>query len=281
MDSFAALMQLYEVIDYKACATSAIRDADNGKKVISMIKKKTGVKIHILTGKEEAQLIYKTHAEFIGDKKDDFLYVDVGGGSTEVNLIINSNLIFSNSYNIGTIRVLSDTVDPNEWIRMEDDLVALGCKYSNIDILGSGGNINKLYRLVENRDKKLQRMTVDSLKDIYDRMRNLTLEERVKVYNLKYDRADVIVPASHVFLFIAQIMSSQYIYVPTIGLSDGIIDDMVMKKINKIKGKEVAKDEEKLPEDEVVQQLATDEEMTKEVSTDHSVTDTNGVVEEP
>ena len=233
IDSFAALMKLYDVIDYKACATSAIRDAENGKKIISGIKKKTGVKIHILTGKEEAQLIYTTHSEFIHDKKDDFMYVDVGGGSTEVNLIIDSNLIFSNSYNIGTIRVLSDTVDPDEWVRLEDDLYSLAKKYPRIDILGSGGNINKLYRLVDNKDKKLQRMTVDSLKDINERICHLSLEERMKQYKLKYDRADVIVPACQVFLTIANLLNSQYIYVPTIGLSDGIIDDMLWKKIRK------------------------------------------------
>ena len=231
--SFSELMKLYDVIDYKACATSAIRDAENGKKAISMIKKKTGIKIHILSGQEEAQLIYTTHAEFIHDKKDDFMYVDVGGGSTEVNLIIDSNLVFSNSYNIGTIRVLSDTVDPEEWVRLENDLTQLSKEYANIDILGSGGNINKLYRLVDNRDKKLQRMPVAALKDIHERMCNLSLEERVKQYKLKYDRADVIVPASYVFLTIAGLLNTKYIYVPTIGLSDGIIDDMIYKKLRK------------------------------------------------
>ena len=232
--SFSELMKLYDVVDYKACATSAMRDADNGKKVISMLKRKTDIKIHLLSGKEEAKLIYGTHSEFINNKKDNFLYVDVGGGSTEVNLIVDSSLVFTNSYNIGTIRVLSDTVDPEEWERLDRDLMDLAKKYPNTDILGSGGNINKLYRMVENKDKKQQRMTVSSLKEIHDSMSNLTIEERVKQFNLKYDRADVIVPASHVFLNIADIMSSQYIYVPTIGLSDGIIDDMLSKKMKKI-----------------------------------------------
>lgn len=232
--SFSKLMKLYDVVEYKACATSAMRDADNGKKVISMLKRKTDIKIHMLSGKEEAKLIYGTHSEFINNKKNNFLYVDVGGGSTEVNLIVDSSLVFTNSYNIGTIRVLSDTVDPEEWTRLDCDLIDLAKKYPNTNILGSGGNINKLYRLVENKDKKQQRMTVSSLKEIHDRMSNLSIEERVKQFNLKYDRADVIVPASHVFLKIADIMSSQYIYVPIIGLSDGIIDDMLSRKIKKI-----------------------------------------------
>ena len=254
--SFADLMKLYDVIDYKACATSAIRDAENGKKVISKIKKNTDTKIHILTGQEEAQLIYTTHSEFIHDKKDDFMYVDVGGGSTEVNLIINSNLVFSTSYNIGTIRVLSDTVDPEEWARLEDDMFDIAQKYPGVDILGSGGNINKLYRLVDNKDKKLQRMTVESLKEINDRICHLSLEERVKQYKLKYDRADVIVPASHVFLTIADILSSRYIYVPTIGLSDGIIDDMVNKKIWK-------QNEKKTTDTEKTIEVGTDQETVK------------------
>lgn len=232
--SFSELMKLYDVVDYKACATSAMRDAENGRKVMAMLKRKTDIKIHLLSGKEEAQLIYGTHAEFINRVGQNFLYVDVGGGSTEVNLIVHSTLVFTNSYNIGTIRVLSDTVDPEEWARLDCDLMDLATKYPNTDILGSGGNINKLYRLVENKDKKQQRMAVGSLREIHDRMSNLSVEERVRQFNLKYDRADVIVPASHVFLNIADIMSSQYIYVPTIGLSDGIIDDMLSKKIRKI-----------------------------------------------
>lgn len=233
LKSFSELMKLYDVVDYKACATSAMRDASNGKKVISLLKKKTGMKIHILSGKEEANLIYSTHSEFVVDKKDNFLYVDVGGGSTEINLIVDSNLVYSNSYNIGTIRLLGDTVNPDDWAIMEDDLIGLAAEHPSVNILGSGGNINKLYRMVDNKDKKNQRMSVESLSAIYEQIRNMSLEERVQHYNLKYDRADVIVPASHIFLFIAKIMGSQFIYVPTVGLSDGIIDDMLNKKIAK------------------------------------------------
>ena len=232
--AYAQIMKLYEVLNYKACATSAIRDAANGKKLIASIKKKTGVRIHILSGKEEAELIYNTHADFLQNVDGNFMYVDVGGGSTEINTVINGVLISSNSYNIGTIRVLSDTVDPEEWRRLENDLSELNHLYSPIDILGSGGNINKLYRLVDKRDKILQRMSVSSLSDIYNRMTQMSLEERVKEYRLKYDRAEVIVPASHVFLTIARLINAHYIYVPTIGLVDGIIDEMLQKKRNKL-----------------------------------------------
>ena len=233
--SYADLMNIYEVLDYKACATSAIRDAENGREVMAQIKKQTGIKIHILSGKEEAKLIYNTHAEFLQDRTGNYMYVDVGGGSTEVNLMVNSSLVFSNSYDIGTIRVLSDTVDPEEWTRLENDLFALTKQYADIDLLGTGGNINKLYRLVEEKDKTLQRMTVEALRTINYRMVHLTLEERVNLFKLKYDRAEVIVPASHVFLTIADIVQAKYIYVPTVGLVDGIIDGLVFKKINHLK----------------------------------------------
>lgn len=235
MKSFVQIMHLYEVLDYKACATSAFRDAENGKKIISLIRKKTGIKIHVLSGKEEAKLIYDTHSEFMQVRNGNFLFVDVGGGSTEVNLIVDNSLVFSNSYNIGTIRVLSNTVDPIEWEQLTNDLTVLSKSYSKIDILGTGGNINKLYRLISGRDKENQRITVDSLRNIYQRMIGLSLEERVNMYKLKHDRAEVIVPASHVFLTIADMINAEYIYVPTVGLADGIIDELVAKKIRRQK----------------------------------------------
>ena len=211
--AYSDIMDLYEVTDYKAYATSAIRDAENGKKIVSWIKEKTGVRIHILTGQEEARLLYRTHSEFIQDKEGDFMYVDVGGGSTELNLMLKGQLAYSRSYNIGTIRVLSNTVDPAEWDRLERDLTALMKSHSNIEILGTGGNINKIFRLVEEKDKKLQRMTVASLEEINHHMSRMSLVERVKSYRLKYDRAEVIVPASHIFLTIARLIGASFVFV--------------------------------------------------------------------
>lgn len=265
MQSFANIMELYDVLDYKACATSAIRDAANGKEVISLIKKKTDIKIHILSGKEEAKLIYKTHNDCIQERKGNFLYVDVGGGSTEINLIIDNTLIFSNSYDIGTIRVLSNTVDPEEWVRLKSDLSELVKTYSNINILGTGGNINKLYRLIEKRDKKQQCITVSQLDEIYQHMIHLNLEERVKLYNLKYDRAEVIVPASYVFLMIAKLINAKYIYVPTVGLVDGIIDDLIIKKLNKL-GLISKKVKENPCESECILESDTSEDTENELS---------------
>lgn len=234
MKSFAYLMKIYDVAEYKACATAAIRDALNGKDLIARVRKKTGLRIHILSGQEEAKIIYGNHAECIQDRKGNFMYVDVGGGSTEINMLVDGNLVSSYSYNIGTIRVLSGTTEAEEWNRLKLDVNRLALAYPGIEIIGSGGNINKLYRLVDKPDKQHQRITVKSLAEIHQVMSHLTLEERVKRFKLRYDRADVIVPAAYIFLSVAAFCKANYIYVPTIGLVDGIIDELFTQKIDEL-----------------------------------------------
>lgn len=228
--AFAELMRLYGVVDYRACATSAMRDAENGRRVIARLKRRTGIRVHTLSGREEARLVCSAHPVPVGAEGEHLLYVDVGGGSTEVNLIADSKPAFSNSYNIGTVRLLSGTVEAGERARMEDDLAGLAEAYPDVSILGFGGNINKLYRLADDKDKGRQRMTVDALRATSERIGGLTLEERVRVLKLKYDRADVIVPASRVFLDIARAVNAKYVYVPTAGLADGMIADMVGRR---------------------------------------------------
>ena len=154
------------------------------------------------------------------------MYVDVGGGSTEINLLSQGQLVCSRSYNIGTVRMLSNAVKPREWERLRGDMAELALSYPGTNIIGSGGNINKLYRLAEKKDKKQLRMQVTVLRSLYDDLQNLSVEERIEKYNLKADRADVIVPAGNIFLTIADIIGANYIYVPVIGLSDGIIDSI-------------------------------------------------------
>ena len=226
MKAYRQLMKIYEVTDYRACATSAMRDAKNGKAVINKILKETGIHIEIIDGQEEAQMIYNNHVECLEDRTGNFIYVDVGGGSTEINLMVNGELVQSLSYNIGTVRTLSGAVKPETWLTMKDDLARLTQGFQGINIIGSGGNINKLYRLIEKKDKKRKRIPVASLQQIYDRLKILTPEARMDEFNLKPDRADVIVPASEIFLCIAEKIHAEYIYVPEIGLSDGIIDKM-------------------------------------------------------
>ena len=226
MKAFKQLMKIYDVVDYRACATSAMRDAKNGSVVLKNIEKDTGIHIDVIDGKEEAAIIYNNHMECITDRTGNYMYVDVGGGSTEINFLTNGELIYSNSYNIGTVRMLSNAVDEEAWITLREDLTKLYEFYPNINLIGSGGNINKLFRLAEKKDKKLQRMTISSLEDLYEALKILPLEERVKQFKLKMDRADVIIPAAEIYLFIANIVKPEYIYVPIIGLSDGIIDNL-------------------------------------------------------
>ena len=230
MKVFHHLMKIYDVEDYRACATSAMRDAKNGSVVLKNIEKDTGIHIDVIDGKEEAAIIYNNHMECITDRTGNYMYVDVGGGSTEINFLTNGELIYSNSYNIGTVRMLSNAVDEEAWITLREDLTKLYEFYPNINLIGSGGNINKLFRLAEKKDKKLQRMTISSLEDLYEALKILPLEERVKQFKLKMDRADVIIPAAEIYLFIANIVKPEYIYVPIIGLSDGIIDNLLLEE---------------------------------------------------
>ena len=232
MKAFRQLMKIYDVDDYRACATSAMRDARNGRTIIKKIEKDTGIRIEIIDGQEEARMIYNNHIECMEDRLGNYMYVDVGGGSTEINLLTNGELVWSVSYNIGTVRMLSNAVKEGTWQQMEEELMKVTEGVAAINIIGSGGNINKLFRLADKKDKKLQRLPVSSLQTVYV-LKPLTPEERVEAFSLKQDRADVIVPAAEIFLKIAEVVHAEYIYVPVIGLSDGIIDNLYAKSLEK------------------------------------------------
>ena len=233
MKAFRQLMKIYDVDDYRACATSAMRDARNGRTIIKKIEKDTGIRIEIIDGQEEARMIYNNHIECMEDRLGNYMYVDVGGGSTEINLLTNGELVWSVSYNIATVRMLSNAVKEGTWQQMEEELMKVTEGVAAINIIGSGGNINKLFRLADKKDKKLQRLPVSSLQTVYDVLKPLTPEERVEAFSLKQDRADVIVPAAEIFLKIAEVVHAEYIYVPVIGLSDGIIDNLYAKSLEK------------------------------------------------
>ena len=233
MKAFRQLMKIYDVDDYRACATSAMRDARNGRMIIKKIEKDTGIRIEIIDGQEEARMIYNNHIECMEDRQGNYMYVDVGGGSTEINLLTNGELVWSVSYNIGTVRMLSNAVKEGTWQQMEEELMKVTEGVAAINIIGSGGTINKLFRLADKKDKKLQRLPVSSLQTVYDVLKPLTPEERVEAFSLKQDRADVIVPAAEIFLKIAEVVHAEYIYVPVIGLSDGIIDNLYAKSLEK------------------------------------------------
>lgn len=234
--AFRQLMIIYNVVDYRACATAALRDAKNGEKIIKRIKHITGIPIEIISGEEEAQTIYDNHIEKLliasanaNQVNTAYLYVDVGGGSTEVSCIANGELRKSCSFNIGTLRMLSGTVSLDfinemcdQICEMLDGLTGL----TEVSIIGSGGNINKLYRLVPKKTKLKDRITLQQLERLYGQLSSISLEERIREFDLRPDRADVIVPAAQIFIAIARAVNSNAILVPTIGLADGIINKL-------------------------------------------------------
>lgn len=232
MKAFRHLMKIYDVKHCRACATSAMRDAKNGMDIIKQIEKKTGVHIDIIDGQEEAKIIYNNHVEHMEDQKGNYMYVDVGGGSTEINLLSEGQLVCSRSYNIGTVRMLNNAVKDSEWERLKNDLAELAKSYPQTNIIGSGGNINKLYRLADKKNKKKMTMQVSVLQELHTRLKALSLEERMEQFDMKPDRADVIIPAGEIFLTIANIIGASYIHVPVIGLSDGIIDELYLQNKN-------------------------------------------------
>ena len=232
MKAFRHLMKIYDVKHCRACATSAMRDAKNGMDIIKQIEKKTGVHIDIIDGQEEAKIIYNNHVEHMEDQKGNYMYVDVGGGSTEINLLSEGQLVCSRSYNIGTVRMLNNAVKDSEWERLKNDLAELAKSYPQPNIIGSGGNINKLYRLADKKNKKKMTMQVSVLQELHTRLKALSLEERMEQFGMKPDRADVIIPAGEIFLTIANIIGASYIHVPVIGLSDGIIDELYLQNKN-------------------------------------------------
>ena len=225
MKAYRQLMKIYDVDRYRACATSAMRDAANGPKLIESIFKDTGIQIEIIAGEEEAGIVYNNHVEQLEDRDGNYIYVDVGGGSTEINLLTNGELVCSRSYNVGTIRILNGGVDEAAWQRMRDELAELAAPYGDVHIIGSGGNINKLYRLTGKKDKK-RILTIEELRGLHDALSPLTPEERMAEYKLKADRADVIVPAAEIFLTVAAAVRAKDIIVPVLGLCDGIIDPL-------------------------------------------------------
>ena len=225
MRSYELLMKIYRVDRMRACATSAMRDAKNGSEIIKKIAAKTGIKVEIITGAEEARIVYFNHLGRGFDSKGNFLYVDVVGGSTELNLLTNGELKLSESFNIGTVRMLTDSVKAKTWSDLSDTCLSLGRKYPDITLVGSGGNINKLYKLAGGNKKK--EISVEALQGIYEDLLPLSVEERMVRYSMRPDRADVIIPAAKIFLTIARLTGAKNILVPVIGVADGIIDGMM------------------------------------------------------
>jgi exopolyphosphatase/guanosine-5'-triphosphate,3'-diphosphate pyrophosphatase len=227
--AFNNLMKVYEVDHYMACATSAMRDAENAKEIIKEIKSETSIEIEVITGELEAEIIYENHIAEMLDNDKSYLYIDVGGGSTELTLYHKSNIILQKSFNIGTVRILTKKVKDETWDEMKETLKDLSKKYENIIGIGSGGNINKLFSI--SGAKAGKSISYETLKDIYKEMEPLAIDERMKKYTIKEDRAEVIVPALTIYNAICKWAAVTEIHVPKIGLADGLIHhlyDMVI-----------------------------------------------------
>ena len=229
LKAFYQLMKLNQVDDYRACATSAMRDAGNGKKVLEKLRKATDINIEIINGREEARLLCNNIVENIGSAKGNYAYIDVGGGSTEISLLHDGVLTHSHSYNIGTLRMLGGMVSKDAIRQMKDDLTRFAREMPGMRMIGSGGNINKLFKLTDS-DKQTRMVPVSEIKSVYESLKELSVEERIEQYGLKVDRADVIVPASEIFLLVAEALGCDAIQVPNISLADSIIDGLYRTK---------------------------------------------------
>jgi len=229
LKAFKQIMKLNGVDDYRACATSAMRDADNGKSVLRHLHADTGIDLRIITGSEEARLLCNNIVESIESKTGNYVYIDVGGGSTEVSFLHDGTLTHGRSYNIGTLRMLSGNVPKTVFEDMRSDMARFAEEMPDIHIIGSGGNINKLFKL-SHGDKKHRTVSLDELQAIYDQLKPLSIDERIERFGLKADRADVIIPAAEIFLAAAHALKCDTIHVPNISLADSIIDGLYREK---------------------------------------------------
>ena len=221
LKSYKLLLDVYEVKHVKACATSAMRDATNGADIIRKVKAETGIDIKIISGQEEASLIYENHIADSMTRDESYLYIDVGGGSTELTFFSDGKLIFKESFNIGTIRLLKNQVHESLWDEMKEFIRERTKGYHHVTAIGSGGNINKIFSLSKRKEGKP--LSLDLLRDYFKEFSNLSVTQRMTLYHLREDRADVIVPALLIYINVMRWADTEEIYVPKIGLADGLI----------------------------------------------------------
>jgi exopolyphosphatase/guanosine-5'-triphosphate,3'-diphosphate pyrophosphatase len=231
MQAFRNLMDVYKVADYMAFATSAMREAKNGEKIVKLIKEEAKIELEIIEGQKEARIIYSSHAEQNIDKSKNYLYIDVGGGSTELSLFSAGELWASRSFNIGTIRMLDNQDTEETWEDMRTFLRENTRQFKTILGIGTGGNINKLYKLSEEKDKAP--LSFGKLKSLYNYLNSFSLKDRINILGLNQDRADVIIPACEIYLNVMKNANIKNMYVPTVGLVDGIIQTLIEKNLTK------------------------------------------------
>ena len=232
MHAYRHLLNAYEVKHLLACATSAMRDASNSAEIITKVKNETNINIEIISGDFEASIIYENHVAEKMDTDHSYLYIDVGGGSTELTFFADGELVFKESFNIGTIRLLKGQVEDELWNQMKDFIKNKTKGFKKIAAIGTGGNINKVFSLSKKKDGKP--LPLDLLRDYYKELSNVSLEERIRLYRLREDRADVIVPALQIYINVLRWADADEIYVPKIGLADGLVQHLyaeIKKKV--------------------------------------------------
>ena len=229
MQAFKLLMKSHKIERFKACATSAMRESQNGEEVADLIEAKTGIKINIIDGKDEAAIIAATDLHALIQTDKTYLYVDVGGGSTEFTLYSAGKTIASRSFKLGTVRLLENLVSDAVWQEVETWIKQISKDYKKIDLIGSGGNINNIFKSSGKANGKP--LSFLYLSSYYQLLQSFTYEERITELNLNADRADVIVPAAKIYLSAMKWTKARRIYVPKIGLSDGIIKSLYQETL--------------------------------------------------
>jgi len=219
--AYKLLLDVYDVRHLKACATSAMRDAANAASIISRVKAETGITIEVISGDQEASFIYENHIADGLRADESYLYIDVGGGSTELTFFSDGKMVFKKSFNIGTIRLLKNQVDEAAWDEMKDFIRTKTRGHHHVTAIGSGGNINKIFSLSKRKEGKP--LPLDLLRDYYKEFSNLSVSQRISMHKLREDRADVIVPALLIYLNVMRWADAEEIFVPKIGLADGLI----------------------------------------------------------
>ncbi|PCI31787.1 MAG: exopolyphosphatase [Flavobacteriaceae bacterium] len=230
MQAFKLLMEIHNVEDYKACATSAMREASNGESIVKKIAKKTGIDIDIIDGKKEAAIIFSTDLSYFIEKDKSYLYVDVGGGSTEFTVFSEGKIINSKSFKIGTVRLLKTSASTTGvWNTIQEWISSNTKNLKNVHLIGSGGNINKIFKL--SGKAYGTPLSFMYMKAHYNYLEQLTYNERILKLGLNSDRADVILPATKIYLSAMEWSGANKIYVPKIGLSDGIIKGLYYNRL--------------------------------------------------
>ena len=222
IQSYKLLLEVYDVKHFIAAATSAMRDAKNSKQILDRIKNETNIEIKVISGEEEASYIYENHVAENLNSNESYLYIDVGGGSTELTFFSDGKLITKESFNIGTIRLLKNQVLENHWDEMKQFIRQKTTGYHHITAIGSGGNINKIFSL--SKRKEGRPLALELLRNYYKEFSSLPLQQRISLYGLREDRADVIVPALLIYINVMRWANTEEIFVPKIGLADGLIN---------------------------------------------------------